>query len=214
MPYKCIERDGKYYLEEAQNVLWHEVDIHGATTEKATGLTPDDPNFSKLRSIIGKRVNFAKNYGAQLNKIREMFPDKSLEECRQIDGAYYAAFPGVKEYHRYCETIAYQQAAVINLFGVYYWNVSGHKLKNLLIQGSAAYFLKLKIIEIDKYLQTKHSKIQMQIHDELSFEWDPRDGFEIFAEIKALMEVWDDCKIPIVADMEITTTNWKEKHEV
>ena len=47
---------------------------YGVTTEKATGLTPDHPEFKTLRSKIGKPVNFAKNYGAQRQRIRQMFP--------------------------------------------------------------------------------------------------------------------------------------------
>ena len=36
----------------------------------------------------------------------------------------------------------------------------------------------------------------------------------IFYDIKAIMEDWEDTLIPIVADMEITRTNWAEKVEV
>ena len=46
-----------------------------------------------------------KNYGAQLGKIKEMYPDKSEEECQRINDAYYKAFPGVKNYHQYCYNI-------------------------------------------------------------------------------------------------------------
>jgi DNA polymerase I-like protein with 3'-5' exonuclease and polymerase domains len=84
----------------------------------------------------------------------------------------------------------------------------------MLIQGSGAYFLKSKIIEIDRYLADKHSRFQMNIHDELSFIWDERDDFSIFYDIKRIMETWEDCMVPIVADMEITHTNWAEKEEV
>ena len=72
---------------------WEAVDLHGKTTEMATGLTKADPEFKSLRSKIGKRVNFAKNYGAQRGKIRTMFPDKTEEEITKINDAYYNAFP-------------------------------------------------------------------------------------------------------------------------
>lgn len=214
MPYECTQRDGIWYLNESPQEEWHEVDIHGATTTYATGLSPDHPDFPKLRSTIGKRVNFAKNYGAQLNKIREMFPDKSYEECSRINDAYYKAFPGVKAYHTYCERIAKQRAAVQNLFGISYYNVSGHKLKNLLVQGSAAYFLKLKILQIHELLRGHATRLQMQIHDELVFEWSPDDGSELLHAIIAIMEDWSDCPIPIVAETSESLTNWAEKKEM
>lgn len=229
MPFNCVDSNGTpfdhktnplftgkdWFHKEDTSVKWHPVDIHGATTTKATGLTPDDPNFSRLRTEIGKKVNFAKNYGAELSRIRQMFPDKSYEECVKINDAYYAAFPGIKLYHKYCIERAQKYSFTTNLFQVKYYGASGHKLKNLLIQGSAAYFLKLKIRELYDYCKEHNIKtqFQMQIHDELSWEYNPEDPPEIFFKFKEIME---DAKtsIPIVADMEITSTNWAEKEEV
>ena len=204
-----------WYTNET-NELWIPTDVHGATTAKATGYIEGTPEFAHARSTIGKRVNFAKNYGAQLGKIKEMFPDKTDEECRRIDTAYYAAFPGIKNYHSYCKNRAFNYSNTENLFGVKYYNVSGHKLKNMLIQGSAAFFLKIKIIEIEKYCQKNNikSRWQMQIHDELSWEYNPEDPPEVFFKFKEILENWPDTLIPIVADMEVTTTNWAEKKEV
>ena len=33
-------------------------------------------------------------------------------------------------------------------------------------------------------------------------------------DIKNIMEAWDETLIPIVADMEVTTTTWADKYEV
>ena len=73
-----------------------------------------------------------------------MFPFYSEAEITKINDAYYIAFPGVKFYHQYCIDRAKLFAYTSNLFGVKYYGVSGHKLINLLIQGSAAFYLKLK----------------------------------------------------------------------
>ena len=232
MPYKCVNKDGvefdynniehiknwnkEWYYLENPDIRWIPTDVHGATTTAATGLKPSDPEFKSARSTIGKRTNFAKNYGAQYRKICEMFPDKSPAECRKIDNAYYTAFPGVKEYHRYCQQMCLNQSFVPNLFNVKYYGTSGHKLINLLIQGSAAYYLKLKIKQIDDYL-TKHkykTRIQMQIHDELSFIYHPDDPVELFFEIQSIMQDWNETLVPIVADMEVTNTYWSEKKDV
>ena len=195
---------------------WEPVDVHGATTLAAfPGLKKTDPEYHDLR-YIGKRVNFAKNYGAELGRIRQMFPEKTEEECKMINDAYYKAFPGVKNYHEYCKERALRYSNTENLFGVRYYNVNGHKLKNMLVQGSAAFFLKWKIIQLYDYCN-KHNiktKFQMQIHDELSWEWDKNDPPEIFFEFKRIMEDWPAGQIPVIADMEVTTKTWADKVEV
>lgn len=232
MPYKCVDENGtpfdynnpehiknwngKWFHEENPKEPWEPVDVHGATTTAATGLKKGDPEFNTLRSKIGKRVNFAKNYGAELSRIKQMFPDKTHEECVIINDSYYKAFPGIKMYHKYCADRAAIYSCTPNLFSVHYYNVSGHKLKNLLIQGSAAFYLKIKIIELFNYINNNNlkSKLQMQIHDELSWEYNPEDPPEVFFKFKEIMENWKGSKVPIIADMEATKTTWADKVEV
>lgn len=231
-PYKCHLKDGTpydvknpwcikhaydhvWYYDEAPTEKWTPLDVHGATTKVAFDIDESNPEFHTLR-YIGKRVNFAKNYGAQFNKIKEMFPEYSDEQIHKIDDAYYKAFPGVKEYHNYCYTIANQKAYMQNMFGVKYYGASGHNLINMLVQGTGAYYLKWKIVQVDKYLQEHNCKSQlmMQIHDELQFKKHKDDDPNIFFEIKKIMETWDDAMIPIIADMEVTTKTWADKYEV
>jgi DNA polymerase-1 len=208
--------DKEWFYDEKPGVLWSPTDVHGATTEMATGLKPDDPQFHKLRSVIGKRVNFAKNYGAQLARIKVMFPEKSDEEQRRINDAYYKAFPGVKFYHDYCYQRAEASCWTANLFGIRYYNVSGHKLINLLIQGSSAYYLKIKEREIYDYCKANHlySRWQMQIHDELMWEYDDRDDPAVIFEFKRIMENWPETLVPLVAEADVTTTTWDAKEGV
>ena len=141
-----------------------------------------------------------------------MYPNKTEEECHRIDDAYYKAFPGVKTYHAYC----YEQATYSNtpnMFGIKYYNVSGHKLINLLIQGSAAYYLKYKIRELYDYAKANNikSRWQMQIHDELSWEKHKDDPLEVFMKFQEIMQDWDQTYVPIVADMDATKTTWADK---
>lgn len=194
---------------------WEAVDLHGKTTEMATGLTKKDPGFKALRSKIGKRVNFAKNYGAQRGKIRTMFPDKTEEEIDKINDAYYKAFPGVKTYHNYCYNRADEFAYTSNLQGVKYYGLNGHKLINTLVQGSAAYYLKEKIINIDKYIRDKNLKTQLmfQIHDELLFIV-PEDEIDEIFEFKRIMEDTEGWYIPIIAEIAVSNTNWAEKKDM
>lgn len=231
MPYECHRTDGTIFdytnrthitqaydgtwLCNESNELWTPTDVHGATTKAAFGIDETHPDFHDLR-YVGKRVNFAKNYGAQFRKIWEMFPEYDAETARRIDAAYYTAFPGVKKYHEYCYQRAAFSSNTQNLFGIRYYGVSGHKLVNMLVQGSAAYYLKWKIRELYDYSKARglKTKWQMQIHDELSWSFCPEDGIEVLFEFKKIMEDWADGQVPIVADMEITTSTWANKQEV
>lgn len=231
-PYKCHLEDGTPYnvhnpwciehaydrvwlYDESPTEKWTPLDVHGATTKIAFGIDESHPDFHSLR-YKGKRVNFAKNYGAQFSKIKEMFPEYDDEQIHKIDDAYYLAFPGVKEYHNYCYQTANQKAYMQNMFGVKYYGASGHNLINMLVQGTGAYYLKWKIVQVDNYLREHNckSKLMMQIHDELQFKKHKDDDPKIFFEIKKIMETWDDTLIPIVADMEVTQTTWADKYEV
>lgn len=231
MPYRCHRADGTKFdytnrdhitaaydnswLLDEDNKPWTATDVHGATTKAAFGIDETHPDFHDLR-YVGKRVNFAKNYGAQFRKIWEMFPEYDAETARRIDAAYYTAFPGVKKYHEYCYHRAELSSNTQNLFGIKYYGVSGHKLVNMLVQGSAAYYLKWKIRELYDYSKAHNlkTKWQMQIHDELSWSFCPEDGVEVLFEFKKIMEDWADGQVPIVADMEITTSTWADKQEV
>lgn len=232
MPYKCVLEDGteydyhnpehikhaydwKWYLAEDTTKEWEATDVHAATTHVAfPDLDVHSDEFKKLRGKVGKRVNFAKNYGAQFNKIKTMFPDYDDETIHRIDDAYYTAFPGVKKYHDYCYTMCQTNPYVTNLFGVRYYGLSGHKAINCLVQGSGAYLLKGRIKAVDKYIQEHHlkSKIQMQIHDELSYEVYPGEEQHVM-EFKRIMQEFDDTMVPIVADLEFTSTTWADKKE-
>jgi DNA polymerase-1 len=231
MPYNCVNEKqevfdvynkehlrtwkGEWYLIEDPTKRWTKTDIHGVTTKIAFDIDETHPDFHALR-YKGKRVNFAKNYGAKFRRIKQMFPEYDDERIKKIDDSYYLAFPGVKKYHEYCYQLALAQSYAVNLFGVRYYNVSGHNLINMLIQGSGAYFLKWKIKENYDYCKAHgiKSRLQMNIHDELSWEKHKDDPIEVFYKFKELMETWEDTLVPIVADMEITYSTWAKKEEI
>lgn len=230
-PYNCINEKGevfnvsspdhiktwneKWWLAESPDTLWTPTDVHGVTTAFAFNITPEHEDFAELR-YIGKRLNFAKNYGAKRGKVAEMFPEYSDAQIDAIDGAYYKAFPGVKHYHDYCYRLANQQPYATNLFGVRYYGVSGHNLINILIQGSSASLLKWKIRQLYDYAKMYNIKslLQMDIHDELSWCKHRTETMELFLTYKQIMEDWSDTLIPIVAEMEVTETCWADKKKV
>ena len=144
-----------------------------------------------------------------------MFPDYDSETIMAIDSGYYKAFPGIKYYQEYCYNIGNYQSYATNLFGVRYWNVSGHNLINMLIQGGSATFLKLKIISLYRFLRDNAPTVKMviPIHDEQQFLF-KRADLGIIPKLQEIMEDWEDSYVPIVADAEITYTYWSEKKEM
>jgi DNA polymerase-1 len=231
MPFDCVDSlgnlfiptnpehianwQGEWFLREDPTQRWLPIDVHADTTCYAFNVTPDDPKFKELRGH-GKTLNFAKNYGAGRGRVRDMFPEATEEEVTRINDAYYKAFPGVKFYQDYCYRLAQSQAYATNLFGVKYYGVSGHNLINMLIQGSGAYLLKITIRRVYDYCKVHgiKSRLQMNIHDELSWEKHVDDDPQVFFELKQIMESWPDFYVPIVAEMEFTRTSWAKKSKV
>lgn len=214
MPWDCEQKDNKYYLKEDSTKEWKPTDLHGASAKEAFGIDESHPDWKHYRSAA-KTYNFMKNYGGGISQTAAMFYDRTPEEIKHIDGAYYRAFPGVKTFHNYCYRLATEKPYAMNLFGVKYYGLSGHKIINILGQGSAAFLLKLKIREVfdmTKKLGIK-ARFQMNIHDEMSWE-DLDTTYEQFYEIKKVMENWEACIIPIVAEMAISNKTWADKVDI
>lgn len=200
-----------WYLNEDPKTKWHPVDLHSTTAKLAFNVDESHPDFKHLRSM-GKTANFACNYGATHKTLYKNGYD--WDTAVKLYEGYKKAFPKIQEYRAYVQQFLYQYPYIENLFGRRYYNTDVHRGCNYLIQGSAADFLKMKIIEVTTFLE-KHnykSRFQMNIHDELSFEIH-KDEMHLLPKIKQIMEHLPGTKIPIVVDVEITRTTWDEKEE-
>lgn len=216
-PFKCLERDGKFYLEENPEVEWIPTDLHGASATELYGKHPTDSDWKHWRSKA-KTYNFMKNYGGGFAQSLRLFVGDPIEEIKRKDGAYYRVFPGIKAYHDYCYRLASEKSYAMNLFGVKYYGLSGHKIINILGQGSGAFLLKWKIYELWKF-QKQHPeynvRYQMNIHDENS--WEDLDGtapYEYFLEMKKIMEDYLECEVPLIGQMAVTSKTWADKKDI
>lgn len=217
MPFKCHEVDGKFYHDE-DNEEWKGVDLHTQSTLTAfPELNVNSPEFKKIR-YIGKRVNFALIYGGSLHKIQEIVSDTPPEVIEKLYNGFYNRFKDVRTYGAHVsKTWASNGGYVTNLLGRrYYINESKdvYKLNNYLIQGSAADIIKLVIIRVDKMLRDNHYKTKLQgcIHDELCV-CVAEGEHDVIYKIKHIMENTVKTFVPLVAEIEVTNTNWAEKHE-
>lgn len=228
-PFECHSEDGinfdpfnrehvaaaytQRWYENDSNEEWKPTDVHGLTTKIAFGIDESHPDFHALR-YKGKRVNFCKNYGGGRQQIRRMFPEYDEETITRIDESYYKAFPGVEQYHKWVYATARSSAYMENLFGVRYWGASGFNLINMLVQGSGAYLLKLKLIQLNKYIKENNlkSRIVLTIHDEVVFKIATGEEEHVW-QFKKILQTWDDAPVPMVSDCEATSTRWIDKQE-
>ena len=134
----------------------------------------------------------------------------SAELAQKLFNAYNNAFPGIKSYKEYVATILQHQNYITNLFGRRYYNASSHKCCNYLIQGSGADYLKIKLIELDEFLENYKSRMICTIHDEIVYEIYEGEEF-LIPKLKAIMENLEGTYIPMVSEVEITKTTWDEK---
>lgn len=203
------------WFKNENNEVWEPVDLHTATARQAfPDVDPKAPEFKDLRHL-GKSTNFAKNYGATTKALMEQFGfDKKTAE--KLNQAYYDAFPKILDYQKVVTETFLRRGFVKNRYGRRYYLENkrfAYKLYNYIIQGTCADMLKEKIIEVDQLLQFYKSRFQMNIHDELSFEI--ADGEEFLVPfLKEIMEQVDWMTVPVVADVEKTTTNWAEKESI
>lgn len=204
----------KWYRDE-DNKLWTPVDLHSATAMEAfPDVDPESPEFKHLR-FLGKSTNFAKNYGATTKALMEQFGFDEITAKKLNDG-YYKAFPKILDYQRLVTQTFHRKGFVKNRYGRRYYLENTrfvYRLYNYIIQGTCADMLKEKIIEVDKLLAPYKSRFQMNIHDELSFEI--YEGEEHLIDvIKQIMENVSWMQVPVVADVEKTTTSWADKENV
>lgn len=199
------------WLTEEDDTAWIPTDLHSKTTEGAFPDIPKNtPEFKKLRGSYGKPANFACNYGAKAARIAEMFPDLTWEEAQNIYNAYRNAFPGVIKYQRWCYDQVNHLGYGTNLFERKYLNMPGHNYANAAIQGSSADFLKERMIAVYELLKDKKSKMMFTVHDEIIFRLIPEEGY-LIKELVKTMEHLPKSVVPIVAESEVTDTNWAEK---
>ena len=229
MPFNCHTKKGHSFNPEEDHDLidkeiwykdedgkeWEPVDLHGATTLEAFPDTdPKSAEFKRLRGL-GKATNFAKNYGATTKALMEQF-GFDQETAKKLNDGYYRAFPKILDYQKAVSQTFYRRGFVKNRYGRRYYLDNSrfvYRLYNYVIQGTCADMLKEKIIEIDKLLLPYKTRFQMNIHDELSFEFYNGEEF-LIPLIKQIMEDVDWMVVPAVSDLEITKTNWAEKVEV
>lgn len=213
------------WIDEDYNT-WEPTDLHTLTAIAAFPETEkfflrggkDDPDFQTPRSY-GKRANFLKNYGGGAGAVQDSL-GVSFEVAKRLDEGYYKAFPLIRDYQKDVEDKLSQRGYVENIFGRRYYMRSSqwyYKCYNYLIQGGCADIVKEKEIQIYNWLKARPeltSRMFLPVHDEIQLqiahgeEWIVPHILKIMEDTKEYLPT-----IPMVCDVEVTETCWRDKEE-
>ena len=203
--------DSVWIMEDGKP--WIPIDLHTTTASKAYPNIPiDSEEFEKDYRPKGKATNFASNYGAGPAALVALL-GISWEEAETLINGYNEAFPGVIKYQEVIVEAHRRKGYVHNHYGRRYYlkdNRDAYKLSNYVVQGSCADALKKAIIEMDKFLADKKTKMVLPVHDEQIFAVHVSEqGIE--EELKAIMiRAFDWCLVPVNVGIDTSTTNWRD----
>ncbi len=197
-------------------------DIHSKTASLVFNV-PINMVLPEMRRTA-KVVNFGIMYGAGSFRISQELGMPRKEAILLIEN-YFQQYPGIQNYidstcqkareHKYVETILGRKRPI--------WDAdsdNGLRRKaaermaiNMPIQGSAAEMIKLAMVKIQEEIIKKglKSKLVLQIHDELLFEFPIEEEKELVKLVVKKMENAMKLLVPIIVDYGIGNS-WYEAH--
>lgn len=213
--------DGTTVWVTESGELWDRTDLHTTTASYAFPEVPtDSTDFKKTYRPLGKKTNFASNYGGteaalEGDMVGGMVITWDIAK-RLVDG-YNAAFPEVKYYQEMIQLAHSRKGYIQNWLGRRYYlknNRDAYKLANAGVQGTCADAFKDAIIELYEFLKDKKSKMVMPVHDEQSFKvYD--DERWIIPHLQEIMQrAFDWCIVPVTAGVEVSRTYWSDKKDL
>lgn len=193
-------------------------DIHKATASLIYDI--DEFEVTDQMRELAKRINFSIVYGLSpygLSRDLEI----PQEQARAFIESYFLRYPRVKEYLQTQIDKARKEGFVTTILGRRRYipdidnknasirSFAERQAINTPIQGSAADLIKLAMINIHEAINRKgfHSKLILQIHDELLFEVIPEEGDASIKLIRDKMENVYKLDVPIKVDVAIGK-NW------
>jgi DNA polymerase-1 len=198
------------------------LDIHAATASKIYKVPLEQVSPEMRRNA--KTANFAILYGSTgFNLARQL--KISVSEASKLVETYYKEFSAIKKFKDAMIQKARQQEYVETILGRRRYLptinennsiVAGHAERNAVntpIQGSAADMIKVAMIRIHDFLQSKQlkSKMILQVHDELVFEVHQSEIDLIKENVISLMK--NAIALPVRIEVEAGIgKNWLEAH--
>ncbi len=196
-------------------------DIHTATAARVFGLPLDavDPG-SRSRA---KMVNYGLAYGMNAWGLAQRL-DIAPDEAQEIMDAYFASFPGIREYldrqvghatvEGFTETILGRRRYIPELQAANprVRDLGRRQALNAPIQGSASDVFKVAMIAVDAALRAAPElgcQMLLTVHDELVFEVPAATVEAAAALVKERMEHAVELEVPLQADVG-WGSNWSD----
>jgi len=197
-------------------------DIHRATAAEifmtqAADVTTEQRRYAKV-------INFGLIYGmSAFGLARQLGVERGAAQA-YIE-RYFARYPGVKNYMDGTRLQAKEQGYVETVFGRRLWlpeinSSNGMKRQgaeraaiNAPMQGTAADLIKLAMIAVQHWLETEklHSRLIMQVHDELVLEVPEDELHLVKSALPGLMCNVADLKVPLLVELG-SGKNWDQAH--
>jgi len=197
-------------------------DIHRATAAEIFMTTPADVDSEQRR--YAKIINFGLIYGMSAFGLAKQLGIERSAATAYID-RYFARYPGVADYMQRTREQAKANGFVETVFGRRLWLPeinAGNGMKrqgaeraaiNAPMQGTAADLIKLAMIAVQHWLVAEqlHTKLIMQVHDELVLEV-PENELELVKEkLRELMCNVAELKVPLEVGLG-EGANWEAAH--
>lgn len=190
-------------------------DVHTVVASEVFEVNPKDITPEMRRRA--KVINFGIIYGMGVNALKISI-GCTQKEAKIFYDNYFKRFPTIKDYLENIRREAFEKGYTETLFGrkryfpdirsrIPYLRASAERMAvNAPIQGSAADFIKLAMVNIDEALKKNKLKsnvsLILQIHDELVYEVDKNYLTQAAKIIVKEMEgVWDG-EVPVRAHVE------------
>ncbi|MFN3544035.1 MAG: DNA polymerase I [Thiobacillus sp.] len=197
-------------------------DIHTATAAEVFGVPLDQVSPDQRR--MAKVINFGLIYGMSAFGLASQLNLERSAAQAYID-RYFARYPGVADYMQRTRDTARRQGYVETVFGrrLYLPEINSknparrqgaeRSAINAPMQGTAADLIKLAMIAVQRWIDAErlHSRLLLQVHDELILEV-PEDELErVRAELPAHMCNVAQLKVPLRVGVG-AGRNWEAAH--
>jgi DNA polymerase-1 len=198
-------------------------DIHTLTASQVFGVPPLMVTADHRRQA--KVVNFGIVYGLSPFGLSQNLGIETSEARRFID-AYFEKYKGVRRFIDETLESARREQKVRTLFGrvrpIPDINSKNANLRgfaertavNTPLQGTAADLIKIAMIRIDQELtkQALHSRMTLQVHDELVFEVPENEVDAVRSLVREKMEKVHPLSVPLAVEIGVGK-NWRDLEE-
>ena len=192
-------------------------DIHNATASRVFSVDPHEVTVEQRSKA--KMVSYGLAYGMEAYGLGQRLNIPTVEAAEILD-AYFVAFPSVKEYMErtvhearergYTETLFGRRRQIPELSSPNFRirQAGERQAMNAGIQGLAADIFKVALVRLDQALEERgaHSRVVLQVHDEVILEVPPEEHDLIAALVPEVMGAAFDLSVPLEVNLSFGRT--------